>query len=277
MGCAPCKVGPARVSTPQVPGAPGRRYRAGTTGNGAEGHRLTTAVGGPVRFAAVTAGTPGPDGTGRVPAGPPSSTCRSGTGRQAPASITGVDRPGIIRGSPGRTLGDHIDDTLFASGATPRHYLPPCRLACRRGDDRHGPGRTVGRHRPRRRPGNNGGDPTGNGTKSNATVGGSLSAAGSSATMDKDAVMVCSDTNVGSLTGTFTLSKTLDVGSKIVIYLAPEQWLERQPGGECLQERDHRHAHGQQPHERLGCSVVVDDHLALHGLLGRDPRRVRGQ
>ena len=35
-------------------------------------------------------------------------------------------------------------------------------------------------------PGNNGLDPTGNGTKSNATVGTSLSAAGSSATMNND-------------------------------------------------------------------------------------------
>jgi hypothetical protein len=69
-------------------------------------------------------------------------------------------------------------------------------------------------------PGNNGLDPTGNLTKSNATVGSSLPDAGGSATMGT-AVMFCDGTNVGSLSGSFTLAKTLDVGSKITVYLAP--------------------------------------------------------
>jgi len=54
-------------------------------------------------------------------------------------------------------------------------------------------------------PGNNGLDQTGNGTTSNATVDGSLSAAGSSATMDQNAEMFCTGTNVGHIDGQFTL------------------------------------------------------------------------
>jgi hypothetical protein len=69
-------------------------------------------------------------------------------------------------------------------------------------------------------PGNNGLDKTGNGTTSNATISGSLSAAGDSATMGT-AVMLCSGTSVGSVSGSFTLSKTLDVGSVITVYLVP--------------------------------------------------------
>ena len=69
-------------------------------------------------------------------------------------------------------------------------------------------------------PGNNGGDPTGNGTTSNATAGGSLSAAGSSATMGT-ATMACDGTSVGSIDGSFTLTKTLDVGSEITLYMVP--------------------------------------------------------
>ena len=73
-------------------------------------------------------------------------------------------------------------------------------------------------------PGNNGMDPTGNGTTSNATVGSSLSAAGDSALMDGSqggSSLVCDGTTASSASGSFTLSKTLDVGSKITVYLAP--------------------------------------------------------
>ena len=80
-------------------------------------------------------------------------------------------------------------------------------------------------------PGNNGLDPTGNGTKSNATAGGSLSAAGGSATMAADAVMTCDGTSVGGVTGSFTLTKTLDVGSKITIYMVPNNGSDASPAG----------------------------------------------
>jgi hypothetical protein len=80
-------------------------------------------------------------------------------------------------------------------------------------------------------PGNNGLDPTGNGTKSNATVGGSLSAAGSSATMAAGAVMTCDDTSVDGVTGSFTLTKTLDVGSTITIYMVPNNGSDASPAG----------------------------------------------
>jgi len=79
-------------------------------------------------------------------------------------------------------------------------------------------------------PGNNGLDPTGNGTTSNATVGASLSAAGGSATMGS-AVMYCSSDNVGSVGGSFTLSKTLDVGSTITIYMVPNTGSDASPAG----------------------------------------------
>ena len=80
-------------------------------------------------------------------------------------------------------------------------------------------------------PGNNGLDPTGNGTTSNATAGGSLSAAGSSATMAADAVMTCDGTSVDGVTGSFTLTKTLDVGSKITIYMVPNNGSDASPAG----------------------------------------------
>jgi hypothetical protein len=69
-------------------------------------------------------------------------------------------------------------------------------------------------------PGNNGLDKTGNGTTSNATVSGSLPDAGGSATMNT-AEMLCDGTSVGSVSGSFTLTKTLDVGSVITVYLVP--------------------------------------------------------
>ena len=80
-------------------------------------------------------------------------------------------------------------------------------------------------------PGNNGLDPTGNGTKSNATAGGSLSAAGGSATMAANAVMTCDDTSVDGVTGSFTLTKTLDVGSTITIYMVPNNGSDASPAG----------------------------------------------
>jgi hypothetical protein len=73
-------------------------------------------------------------------------------------------------------------------------------------------------------PGNNGLDPTGNGTKSNATVNGSLSDAGSSAVMDGSqggSTLSCDGLTASSATGSFTLSKTLDIGSTITVYLVP--------------------------------------------------------
>src|SRR5262245_52624189 len=80
-------------------------------------------------------------------------------------------------------------------------------------------------------PGNNGLDSTGNGTTSNAKVGGSLSAAGNSATMNADAVLACSGTNAGSVTGSFTLTKDLDAGSTITIYLVPNNGSNANPEG----------------------------------------------
>src|SRR4249919_977475 len=81
-------------------------------------------------------------------------------------------------------------------------------------------------------PGNNGLDPTGNGTKSNALVNGSLAAAGDSATLSNtDAVISCDDTTVGSISGTFELNKTLDIGSKITLYLVPNVGSNASPAG----------------------------------------------
>lgn len=80
-------------------------------------------------------------------------------------------------------------------------------------------------------PGDNGGDATGNGTKSNATVDGSLSDAGDSATMAQDAVMVCDGNDVGSVSGEFTLTKDLDAGSVIVVYLVPNNGSNADPAG----------------------------------------------
>jgi hypothetical protein len=80
-------------------------------------------------------------------------------------------------------------------------------------------------------PGNNGLDKTGNGTTSNATAGGSLSDAGGSATMNQGAVMLCDGTSVGSVSASFTLSKTLDVGSVITVYLVPNNGSNADPAG----------------------------------------------
>src|SRR4051794_38831234 len=81
-------------------------------------------------------------------------------------------------------------------------------------------------------PGNNGLDATGNGTKSNATVNDSLTAAGDSATLsNSDAVISCDGTTVSSISGTFTLNKTLDVGSTITLYLAPNNGSNASPAG----------------------------------------------
>ena len=80
-------------------------------------------------------------------------------------------------------------------------------------------------------PGNNGLDATGNGTTSNATVGGSLAGAGSSATLSATAKMFCSGTSVGSIDGTLTLSKTLDVGSVITLYMVPNNGSNASPAG----------------------------------------------
>src|SRR3954454_5952889 len=80
-------------------------------------------------------------------------------------------------------------------------------------------------------PGNNGLDATGNGTKSNATVSGSLADAGGSAKLNADGVMTCEDTAVGSISGTLEITSTLDVGSKITLYLVPNNGSDASPAG----------------------------------------------
>ena len=73
-------------------------------------------------------------------------------------------------------------------------------------------------------PGNNGLNPTGNGTTSNAKVEDSLAAAADSAQMaggKGQSSLTCSGNSAQVATGSFTLTKTLDVGSVIVVYLVP--------------------------------------------------------
>ena len=73
--------------------------------------------------------------TGRVPA-PVTHHLPRRSERGDHRATRGTDRPGLIRGSPGRTLGDDIDElTDRTSGATARHHLPPRRLARRGGAD----------------------------------------------------------------------------------------------------------------------------------------------
>jgi len=79
-------------------------------------------------------------------------------------------------------------------------------------------------------PGNNGADPTGNGTTSHAKVGGVLAAAADSATMGS-AKIFCQGDSVGHIDGSFTLTKTLDVGSVITVYLAPNNGSNADPIG----------------------------------------------
>ena len=79
-------------------------------------------------------------------------------------------------------------------------------------------------------PGNNGLDATGNGTKSNATVGGSLADAGNSVDMGT-ATLSCQGDSAGSVAGSFTLTKDLDVGSKITVYLVPNNGSNATPEG----------------------------------------------
>ncbi|MBA2381855.1 MAG: hypothetical protein H0V73_07065, partial [Chloroflexi bacterium] len=80
-------------------------------------------------------------------------------------------------------------------------------------------------------PGNNGHEATGNGTTSDATAGGSLSAAAGSATLQANAEMFCTNTSVGHIDGTFTLNETLDVGSQITLYLVPNNGSNANPAG----------------------------------------------
>jgi hypothetical protein len=78
-------------------------------------------------------------------------------------------------------------------------------------------------------PGGNGtGQPTG-GPKSDATLGTPAGAA-NSATMNS-ATMSCNGTAVGSLSGSFDLTKDLDSGSKIVVYLVPNNGSNASPAG----------------------------------------------
>jgi cell division septation protein DedD len=68
-------------------------------------------------------------------------------------------------------------------------------------------------------PGDNGSGWPDGGPKSSATVGGSASAVAGGATMN-DAKMFCNGTSASSFSGSFTLSKDFDAGSKIVVYLS---------------------------------------------------------
>ena len=49
--------------------------------------------------------------------------------------------------------------------------------------------------------------------------------------MAADAVMTCDGTSVDGVTGSFTLTKTLDVGSKITIYMVPNNGSDASPAG----------------------------------------------
>ena len=68
-------------------------------------------------------------------------------------------------------------------------------------------------------PGGNGTEQPSGGPRSNATLG-TAAAAGNSATMN-DATMSCAGDSVSSVTGSFDLTKNLDAGSTIVVYLVP--------------------------------------------------------
>ena len=85
-------------------------------------------------------------------------------------------------------------------------------------------------------PGNNGQDATGNGTKSNATVNGSLSDAGGSATMNADGVMSCNGTAVGSIGGTFTSTRRSTRLQDDGLH-GPEQRINASPAGNVTNEQ----------------------------------------
>jgi Prealbumin-like fold domain len=68
-------------------------------------------------------------------------------------------------------------------------------------------------------PGDNGDGWPDGGPKSSATVGGSASAVAGGATMN-NAEMFCNGTSASSFSGSFTLTKSFDAGSKIVVYLS---------------------------------------------------------
>ncbi len=126
-------------------------------------------------------------------------------------------------------------------------------------------------------PGNNGQDPTGNGTKSNATVNGSLSDAGGSATMNADGVMSCDGTAVGSIGGTLTLNKTLDVGSKITIYMVPNNGSNASPAGNVTKNESTITLTGANNTSGTVIPYTINVTSAFTDVLGRGPRRVRRQ
>ena len=95
--------------------------------------------------------------------------------------------------------------------------------------------------------------------------------AANSATM-KDAIMSCDGTAVGSLSGSFDLTKDLDDGSKIVVYLVAEQRFQRVAGRERLEELQERSGPS-----RENLPVHDHDHRRVHRFPGRDPDRVRRQ
>ena len=159
------------------------------------------------------------NGPRRVPRRRARWRSRTGNGNSAGGLIQFIHAP----------LGDHDDDQTNQS-----HEQRARRAHRRLARDRHPPHPRRAGAATVRRPGpaTTGLDATGNGTKSNATVGASLSAAGGGATIDAERrdVLHRHERRLASA-ATFTLSKTLDVGSKITRLHGPEQRLEREPGG----------------------------------------------
>ncbi|TAM59060.1 MAG: hypothetical protein EPN50_08195, partial [Chloroflexota bacterium] len=81
-------------------------------------------------------------------------------------------------------------------------------------------------------PGDNGLGTPNNGTKAAVTVGGSVTAAANSATMNAGAKMTCSTTDsVLGFTGSFTLNATVDSGSQFVLYLVNNNGSNASPAG----------------------------------------------
>ncbi|HEX5465959.1 MAG TPA: hypothetical protein VFW92_04695 [Candidatus Limnocylindrales bacterium] len=79
-------------------------------------------------------------------------------------------------------------------------------------------------------PGNNGLGTPNDGSTSAVMVGGSVTAAGGSATMNTNATMSCtSNDSVLGFSGSFTLDKTVDSGSRFVVYLVPNNGSDANP------------------------------------------------
>jgi hypothetical protein len=76
-------------------------------------------------------------------------------------------------------------------------------------------------------PGGNGTEQPSGGPRSSATLG-TAAGAGNSATMN-NATMSCNGSSVSSVSGSFDLTKTLDAGSTIVVYLVPNDGSDASP------------------------------------------------